>query len=143
MQLSRILPAVLLPWLVYHGLVVVFHAEFAADPVALLNRAVLLVPLMGGTTWTISIGDIVVALTVATGFIEVLKSSSIARGQMLDYVLSAVLFAAVLIEFLYYPWAQTSVFFFMVLALFLDLIIGYTIGVRVARRDLAIGRFGA
>jgi hypothetical protein len=33
------------------------------------------------------------------------------------------------------------VLFFIVLALFLDLVIGYTVGVRVARRDLAIQRF--
>jgi glucan phosphoethanolaminetransferase (alkaline phosphatase superfamily) len=135
------LPAVLIPWLAYHGLAVVFHSAFATDPVALLDKAILFVPLLSGKSWAISVGDIVVGLTVATGFIEVLKSSSLARGQMVDFVLTAVLFVLVLIEFLYFPWAQTSVFFFIVLALFLDLVIGYTVGVRVARRDLAIQRF--
>ncbi len=70
-------------------------------------------------------------------------TSNFAGGQMLDYVLTAVLFVVVLVEFLYLPWAETSVFFFMVLALFLDLTVGYVVGVRVARRDLAIGRFAS
>ncbi len=143
MYVTRILPAVLVPWLIYHGLVLAFHPAFEADPVMLLNKEILFVPLMNGNSWAISIGDFVVALTVATGFIEVLKSSNLARGQMLDHVLTAVLFTGAVVEFINFPWAQTSVFFFMVLALFLDLVIGYTVGVRVARRDLAIGRFAS
>jgi hypothetical protein len=141
MLLIRILPAVLVPWLLYHGIILIFDGALGDDPVAVLNKAILFVPLMSGRDWAISTGDIIVALTVATGFIEVLKSSGIGRGQILDHALNALLFTGALLEFVYFPWAQTSVFFFMVLALFLDLVIGYVVGVRVARRDLSIGRF--
>jgi hypothetical protein len=43
-----------------------------------------------------------------------------------------------LVEFLYFRSAQTSVFFFIVLAVFLDVTVGYVIGIRVARRNFAI-----
>ena len=42
------------------------------------------------------------------------------------------------VEFLTFRAAQTSIFFLIVLALFLDVTVGYFISLRVARRDLAI-----
>jgi hypothetical protein len=37
------------------------------------------------------------------------------------------------------PQAATSVFFLILIATLIDVIGGYTIGIRVARRDLSIG----
>jgi hypothetical protein len=48
-------------------------------------------------------------------------------------------FIACLIEFLMTPQAATSVFFLIVVATAIDVVAGFTIGIRVARRDLTIG----
>ena len=58
---------------------------------------------------------------------------------MLDHGLSMVVFVVCLVEFLLVKQAATSVFFFITLASMIDVIAGYTIGIRVARRDLQIG----
>jgi hypothetical protein len=50
-----------------------------------------------------------------------------------------LVFVACLVEFILVDRAFTSVFFFITIATLIDVIAGYTIGIRVARRDLAIG----
>jgi uncharacterized membrane protein len=138
MTLIRVVPSVTLAWLVYHGVALAYGASFEADPHAVLGKIVLLVPLLNQGVWRISIGDIIAMLTVITGFVEVLKASDFARIRILDYLLVSVMFTLSLVEFLTFHAAQTSIFFLIVLALFLDVTVGYFISLRVARRDLAI-----
>ena len=140
MTLIRVVPSVTLAWLVYHGVALAYGASFEADPHAVLDKIVVSMPLLNQGVWRISIGDIIAMLTVITGFIEVLKASNFARIRIFDYLLVSVMFTVSLIEFLTFRAAQTSIFFLMVLALFLDVTVGYFISLRVARRDLAIGQ---
>jgi hypothetical protein len=50
-----------------------------------------------------------------------------------------LVFIACLIEFLLVKQAASSVFFFITIASLIDVIAGYTIGIRTAKRDLQIG----
>jgi hypothetical protein len=138
MILIRVVPSVIIAWLAYHAVALAYGADFEANPLAILQKTVISVPLVHGAVWHISIGDLITMFTVVTGFGEVLKASDFARVGFFDYLLVSLLFAASLVEFLVVPIAQTSVFFFIVLALFLDLTVGYVVSVRTARRDLAV-----
>jgi hypothetical protein len=53
-----------------------------------------------------------------------------------------LVFVACLIEFLMTPLAANSVFFMIMIAALIDVVAGYTIGIRVARRDLTLGHGG-
>jgi hypothetical protein len=46
---------------------------------------------------------------------------------------------ACIVEFLVVDAAATSAFFFIMVGSLIDVVAGFTIGIRVARRDLAIG----
>ena len=50
-----------------------------------------------------------------------------------------LVFVACLIEFLTVPQAATSTFFMIMVVALIDVVAGYTIGIRVARRDMAFG----
>jgi hypothetical protein len=50
-----------------------------------------------------------------------------------------LVFIACLIEFLLVDKAFTSVFFMIMVATLIDVVAGYTIGIRVARRDIGFG----
>ncbi len=50
-----------------------------------------------------------------------------------------LVFVVCLVEFIVVKQAATSVFFLIMVATLIDVIAGYTIGIRVARRDLNIG----
>ena len=95
--------------------------------------------MLNGHTWTFSWGDLTILLLLVMLFVELLKATYTSSTSLLDHGLSMLVFVVCLIEFLMVRQAQTSVFFFIVVATLIDVIAGYTIGIRVARRDLSIG----
>ena len=68
-----------------------------------------------------------------------MKATYTSSSSLLDHGLSMLVFVACLIEFLLVKAAATSVFFFITVATMIDVMAGYSIGIRVARRDLSIG----
>ena len=68
-----------------------------------------------------------------------MKATYTSGTSLLDHGLSMLVFVVCLIEFLMVRQAQTSVFFFITVATLIDVIAGYTIGIRVARRDIGFG----
>jgi hypothetical protein len=89
--------------------------------------------------WVFTWGDFLILSVLILLFIELLKSTYTTTASLLDHGLSMVVFVVCLVEFLLVKQAATSVFFFITLASMIDVIAGYTIGIRVARRDLQIG----
>lgn len=97
------------------------------------------VRLLSGGVWTFTWGDLILLLTLVLLFAEIVKSTFSSNSTLVDHALSMVVFIALLVEFLIVPQAATSVFFLILVATLIDVIAGYTIGIRVARRDLNIG----
>lgn len=130
----RAIPLIVLPFLIYN--IIVFFSgtvDVLAKPVAPE------VPMLSGGKWTFTWGDLIVLMLLVVLFIEILKSTYTSTISLLDHGLSMLVFVACLVEFLIVPQAATSVFFFIVATALIDVIAGYTIGIRVARRDFQIG----
>ena len=133
----RAIPLILLVFILYN--VIVLVGGDANDPDAVLRAKVLSIPMLNGHNWTFTTGDLIILFLFITLFVELLKATYTSGAQLLDHGLSMLLFVVCLIEFLMVRQAQTSIFFFIVVATLIDVIAGYTIGIRVARRDFAIG----
>ena len=95
--------------------------------------------MMSGGTWKLTWGDLLLVITMITLFIEILKATYTSTASLVDHGLSMVLFVVALICFLMVPQAATSVFFLLLVALIIDVIAGFTIGIRVAKRDIGFG----
>lgn len=131
----RALPLIALPLVVYNILLV-----FAGDgSSAFFTQKLFSVNMIKGAEWVFTRGDFVILLTFLTLFIELIKSTWTGTASLVDHGLSMVVFIIALIEFLVVNSAATSVFFFIVLGSVIDVVAGFTIGIRVARRDLSIG----
>ena len=89
--------------------------------------------------WRFSWGDLVILLTLFLLFVELVKSTYTTTSSLVDHGLSMVVFIACLVEFMMAPLAATSTFFLIMVATGIDVVAGFTIGIRVAQRDLAIG----
>ena len=87
----------------------------------------------------IKVGDLIILLTLFLLFAELIKSTYTTASSLIDHGLSMVVFIACIVEFLLAPLAATSTFFLIMVATAIDVVAGFTIGIRVARRDLAIG----
>ena len=95
--------------------------------------------MLSGARWTFSWSDLLILLTMALLFAELIKSTYTATSSLVDHGLSMLVFIACIVEFLIVPQAATSVFFFIMTATLVDVVAGFMIGIRTARRDLNIG----
>lgn len=131
----KALPLIVISFIMYNAVVLLGGG---ADAVVVLKREVLPLPLMTTTLW-LTWGDLLILLTLGLLFIELMKATYTSSASLLDHGLSMIVFVACLIEFLLVKAAATSVFFFITVATMIDVMAGYSIGIRVARRDLSIG----
>lgn len=92
--------------------------------------------------WTLLLGDLMIVGGLVMLFVEVLKATRVGTVSVLDHMLSALVFAAYLAEFLIVGAAATSVFFILTIISLIDLLAGFSITIRGARRDFAVGPDG-
>lgn len=131
----RALPLIVIAFIMYNAIILLGGGTEAT---AILQKPVLPLPLMTTTLW-LTWGDLLILLTMGLLFIELMKSTYTSTASLLDHALSMIVFIACLIEFLLVKSAGTAVFFFITIATMIDVMAGYTIGIRVAQRDLSIG----
>jgi len=132
----RAIPLLLFVFLGYNIIVLVGGGD---DPNAILRYEVIKFPMLNNSIWSMTTGDLIVFALLVLLFLELLKATYTSSTSLIDHGLSMLVFVICLIEFLLVRQAQTSVFFFIVVASLIDVIAGYTIGIRVARRDFSIG----
>jgi hypothetical protein len=133
----RALPLIVIPFILYN-VIVLFGSS--VDPGGVLGRTIFRVPMMHGTPWGFTWGDLLLLITMLVLFVEIVKSTYTSATSLLDHGLSMLVFIVCLIEFLMVKQASTSVFFLITVAAVIDVVAGYTIGIRVAKRDLQFGQ---
>lgn len=93
------------------------------------------VDMISGATWALTVGDLVTIITLVLLFVELIKATRTGGSSIVDHALSTILFVVCLIEFLVVQQAATSVFFFILVVTLIDVIAGFSITIRAARRD--------
>jgi hypothetical protein len=132
----RIIPLIIIPFILYN-IIAVMGGGAVADEI--FRRPLFSVPLPSGARWVFSWGDLMILLTMFLLFIELIKATFTSTSAMVDHGLSMLVFIACLVQFIITKQAATSVFFFIMIAALIDVIAGFSIGMRTARRDLNIG----
>jgi hypothetical protein len=118
--------------------VVIAYVAFAAGG-ADFTLTRFTVPMPSGAVWNISLGDMMLAFSLFVLFFEVLKSTRTGGNSVVDHALSMMVFVACLILFLVWPLAGTSLFFLIMLTTLVDVIAGFSVTIRSARRDYSVG----
>ena len=127
------IPALVL--LVYNALVLL-----GGDPPAMLTGKAIGAALASGAAFTLTVGELLLLGGIFALFIEIIKAARGSMASAVDHALSALVFAAYLVEFLLVKAAGTGVFLVLTIVSFLDLIAGFTVTIGAARRDLIIDR---
>jgi hypothetical protein len=131
----RALPRMAIPLILYNLLVMFSGGEatqFFASPL-------FKVPMIKGAEWVFTRGDLIILVTMLFLFAELVKATYTTSVSLIDHGLSMLVFIVCIVEFLVVNAAATSTFFFVLVGSLIDVVAGFTIGIRVARRDLAIG----
>lgn len=138
----RAIPLMIIAFILYN-VVVLLGGNEAADTI--LRKVIFSVPSIRAnvegvrTYWTFTWGDLILLVSFLVLFVEILKATYTSTASLLDHGFSMLVFIACLIEFLLVDRAFTSVFFMIMVATLIDVVAGYTIGIRVARRDIGFG----
>lgn len=132
----RAIPLLVIPLILYN-IIAVFAGSGPAD--GALGAHLFSIRMLKDAIWTFTWGDLVIFATMVVLFAELVKATYTSSMSLIDHGLSMLVFIACLVEFLVVNAAATSVFFFVMLASLIDVVAGFTIGIRVARRDLSIG----
>jgi len=129
----RSIPSLVLAFIIYNAVV------FVAGNTAVLDNALFEITMLSGGAWRFTVGDLMIVITLLLLFVELIKATYTTSSTLVDHGLSMLVFIACLVEFLLAPLAATSTFFLIMVATAIDVVAGFSIGIRVARRDLAIG----
>lgn len=132
----RALPLMVIPLILYNMVAVFAGSGPATGP---LSARIFALPMLRGATWTFTWGDLILFVTMLILFAELVKATYTSSISLVDHGLSMMVFVACIVEFLVVNQAATSVFFLVMVASLIDVVAGFTIGIRVARRDLTIG----
>lgn len=129
----RSLPSIVLAFILYNVVV------FVSGGPDVLKSSLFELNMLSDGIWQFTVGDLIILLTLFLLFAEIVKSTYTSTSSLVDHGLSMIVFIACIVEFLLVPQAATSTFFLIMVATAIDVVAGFTIGIRVARRDLAIG----
>jgi hypothetical protein len=86
--------------------------------------------MLSKAVWTLTLGDLLVAVATFILFLEVVKSIRMARRGVVDHLLSLALFAGMAAEFVLVREAATATFFLLLVASFVDVIGGFAFALR-------------
>lgn len=128
-------PLMILPLIGYNLLEFLFGGVDWQAPVYTMTMS-------SGAVWTATATDAFVLICLLFLFIEIIKSTNTGSGSIVDHILSTIVFIGCVVEFLLVARAATSAFFLMTAIAFVDVIAGFSVTIRGARRDFAVGPHG-
>jgi len=120
--------------LVLYNVMMVAGTNFGVDAQAMMTMT-----LPSGAVWSLTVGDLLIALGVIILYIEIFKATRTSADSIIEHGISMVVFIAFIIEFIVVQKAGTSTFFVLTLMSMLDVIGGFTVTISSARRDMSIG----
>jgi hypothetical protein len=138
-RVFTVFPLLTLPVLIYN-VIAWGGAKFSSvDAVrARMDADTFFVPMTSGTSWAITPGHALIAVSLLMLFFELLKSTGTGRAAIINHAFSMVLFIICLIEFLLFPAFATSVFFLIMMMTLLDVMAGFIVTIVSARRDFGV-----
>jgi hypothetical protein len=130
-------PLLALPVLIYNLIALTLSGGFfGSTAAARMTDQLFVLKMAGGTPWPITLGDLLLAVSLVVLFIELLKSTTSRKIAIINHSLSMVLFIGCLVEFLLAPAFATSTFFLVTLMVLLDVLAGFIVTIVASRRDI-------
>lgn len=127
------IPLLIIPVAVYHMLVLLTPGVVLTDPVATFH-------MVSGANLTVSLSDLLIALALVCLFFEIYKATRTGNRSIVDHMLSMVVFVGMLLEFIMWaPFGTATYALFLIISL-VDVVGGFTISIRTARRDFSLER---
>ncbi|QFY61735.1 hypothetical protein FZ934_15795 [Rhizobium grahamii] len=129
-------PLMIIPFVLYN---LAMLGLMGSGGLPALKNDVVVLSMISGAIWSMSLGDLFIVLALCVLFFEILKATRNGGGSLANHMLSMLVFIAFLVEFLLVQDAATQVFFILMTITLIDVIGGFAVSVRSAGRDVSIG----
>lgn len=106
----------------------------------ILGKPLFKIKMMSGAEWTPTVGDLLIVIGLFCLFFEIYKSTRTSDTEIVGHILSTLIFVVFLVEFIVLKPAGTTVFFLLTLMSLFDVVAGFSITIKTARRDFALDR---
>jgi len=141
-RIIKMIPLMLLVLIAYFAV-----ALFAGDPtddikdplLKVLTDPWFSVGLPSGGVWSFTLEHVFIGISLIFLFFELVKATGIGGEAIAEMAVSTVVFILFLVLFMTIKSAATSLFFILTMISFIDVLAGYIIGIKVARRDFSVG----
>ena len=107
--------------------------------VSALNVVVLAFELPSRREMILTVSDLLILAGVLALYLETLKATRTSIAAIVDHGLSLLVFVAFLIEIMVVPEVGNTTFLILAVCSLMDVVMGFTVTISTARRDLAIG----
>lgn len=123
-------PLLLIPLAIYNIIAFLFNLGF--------GDTLFTVQLMSGAELGVTTSDLILILSILLLFVEILKAARFGMRSVVDHILSFVVFAVALGEFLWVRQAATSTFLLFLVICAVDVVGGGLIAIRARSREIAV-----
>ncbi len=127
-------PLLIVPFIVYNIVGLGLIGGAGADP---WISEVMSVTMISGVLWVMSLGDLMITLSLFLLFFEIIKATRVGASSISDHLLSTFVLIAYLVEFLIVGFAAHAVFFILMIITLVDVVAGFSISIRSATRDVS------
>jgi hypothetical protein len=90
--------------------------------------------------WKFGVDHLFEVLGLVLLYLEILKSTRTGRGQIIEHIVSMLVFVGCLLLFILVKKTGSSTFLLITLMSGIDVVAGFTVGIIAARRDLEVER---
>lgn len=122
------------------GVLAVLYLIVAAVFEAALGRTIFDLTLPSGSVWKFLLSDLFLVLGLFLLYLEILKSTRTGRGQIIEHIVSMLVFVGCLLLFILVRQTGTTTFLLITVMSAVDVIAGFTVSIVSARRDMEIER---
>jgi hypothetical protein len=122
------------------GVLAVVYLIVAAVYKSALEVTLFKIALPSGAPWSFGVNDLFLLVGLALLYLEILKSTRSGRGQIVEHIVSMIVFVGCLLMFLLVPHTGTTTFLLITAMSAIDVVAGFTVSIVSARRDLEIER---
>jgi hypothetical protein len=122
------------------GILAVIYLILAAVLDTALGRTIFNLTLPSGRVWAFTVSDLFLVLGLFLLYLEILKSTRTGRGQIVEHIVSMVVFVGCLLLFLLVAQTGTTTFLLITVMAAVDVVAGFTVSIVAARRDMEIER---
>jgi len=122
------------------GVLAVVYLIVAAVYESVLASNLFTIALPSGAIWAFGVNDLFLLIGLLLLYLEILKSTRSGRGQIVEHIVSMVVFVGCLLLFLLVRKTGSTTFLLITAMSAIDVIAGFTVSIVAARRDLEIER---